>query len=147
MPKEYQQLLKPLYDECKMVMFREIFKNVQNLFRDPRNEDTDSINEEDKIQSDFFAGDNSIMYQVGTISSLATLRHAYDYLNGRNDRDEDHYKMATIHMDFILTSIEKFNIFSSLTDFFSKYRIFPFIGIAAGFSLDHDSLLRAHLNQ
>lgn len=48
-------------------------------------------------------------------------------------------------MDYILNNIEKFNVFSSLTDFFSKYRVFPFLGLASGFALDHDSLLRANV--
>lgn len=86
------------------------------------------------------------MYQMGVLSSISTIKNGYTYLHGFSDRDETHYKMGTIHIDYILSQFEKFNYFTGVTDFFSKYRVFPFIGLASGFLLNHDCLLRANIS-
>lgn len=49
-------------------------------------------------------------------------------------------------MDYVLSSIEKFNIYHTLTDFLSKYRMFPFVALSSGFVLDHDALIRANVS-
>lgn len=54
--------------------------------------------------------------------------------------------MATIHIDYVLSAIEKFNIYHTLTDFLSKLRVFPFVALSAGFVLDHDALIRANIS-
>lgn len=43
------------------------------------------------------------MYQLGVLSSISTLRNGYTLLHGLSDRDENHYKMGTIHIDYILS--------------------------------------------
>lgn len=87
-----------------------------------------------------------MMYHLGVLSSISCLRTGYEELHGNSERDEDHYKLATIHMDYVLSSIEKFNIYHTLTDFLSKYRMFPFVALSSGFVLDHDALIRANVS-
>lgn len=43
------------------------------------------------------------MYQMGVLSSISTIKNGYTYLHGFSDRDETHYKMGTIHIDYILS--------------------------------------------
>ncbi len=102
---------------------------------------------EDYIYNSFYLMKlpNMMMYHLGVISSLAVLREGYTYLQGNSDRGEEHIKAITEHLDFVLSAIEKFNWYSSITDFFSKYRVTPFIGIAAGFVLSTDDLVRANV--
>ena len=57
-------------------------------------------------------------------------------------RDEQHYKVAGNHLDYVLSTVEKYNFFTSKMDFFSKDRLFPIIGLSAGFCFNTDDMVR-----
>jgi len=52
--------------------------------------------------------------------------------------------MVVNHVDLILSSIEKFNCFHTITDYMSKLRIFPFVGLSAGFALSSDLIIKCN---
>lgn len=48
-------------------------------------------------------GKNSMMYHLGVLSSVSSLRDGHEILNGRKNRDEEHTKLIVNHIDFILS--------------------------------------------
>ena len=72
---------------------------------------------------------------------MTALRNGYFKLHGLDSRDENLYKVAGFHLDYVLSTIEKYNLFTSKMDFFSKERLFPIIGLATGFCFNTDDLV------
>lgn len=52
--------------------------------------------------------------------------------------------MVVNHIDFILSSIEKFNCYHSATDYMSKLRLIPFIGLSCGFAISSDLIIKCN---
>lgn len=47
--------------------------------------------------------EEAIFYELCVCSSIANLRNGYFILNGKNTRDDEHIKIATEHIDFIIS--------------------------------------------
>ncbi len=68
-------------------------------------------------------------------------------LQGYSDREDDHYKLAVSHIDYVLSQIEKFNFFTSKLDYFSKIRLFPIIGLSCGLGIECDDILKGNIKE
>ena len=50
-----------------------------------------------------------------------------------------------MHIDHILSNIEKNHFFESSMDYFSKLRLIPIIGLSSGFAIDIDEMIRGNV--
>jgi hypothetical protein len=86
---------------------------LRNTIESQEGMSNECLEVENYIQSFYFANpDKNFLYQMGVISSLATMRQGYRKLHGIEDQGETHYKMAVNELDFILGYIEKYNFFT-----------------------------------
>jgi hypothetical protein len=86
-------------------------------------------------------------YSLGIATTFTILRKAY-WNRSYNvvPGDDDHHKIVATHFDYLLSTIERTFSFRSSMDFFSKLRIFSFLGVSAGFTFTSDHLISASVN-
>ena len=86
-------------------------------------------------------------YSIGMATTFSNLRKAY-WNRSYNivPGDDDHHKIVATHFDYILSTIERTFFYRSFMDFFSKFRVFSFMGISAGFTFTTDHLIAASIN-
>ena len=85
------------------------------------------------------------MYQMGVLSSIAALKLGYNRLQGQENRNDSHYKVAGNQLGYILNSIEKYNYFTNKMDFFSSDRVFNLVGLSAGFAFSVDDMIKSNV--
>jgi len=160
---ENAQVQSKIIDELENI-FPEIIKNVINsvseILEDPR--DIESEEEEKggankpknekkkdpyeipRIQK-HFEDRNGNEFTMCALASIVEIRNAYFNLNDLDDRGEDHYKLFTYKLDVLLTMIEKNNFHKNFMNSFSKFRVMQMVGLAAGFCIRGEHMIRANV--
>ncbi|EGR29391.1 phage head-tail adaptor family protein, putative [Ichthyophthirius multifiliis] len=144
---EYEQI----YD-----IIIKVFKQINTYFyTDPRIEKNDQIYEYIKYNNkqkkfkftqqncNFVMNQNPIM-QLNVLTSLYQLKRCYWDIFGYADREDDHSKQVSFLIDFLLSTIEKYYFYDDMIDYFSKFRLIQIIGLACGFTLTTDDILRSN---
>jgi hypothetical protein len=128
-----------------------VFKEVQMLFLDPRPIERQytttltSDNVEQYISYKYYSPPDMPYFNLGLCTSLSVLRQAYWECGYNLPRgDDDHYKVVTTHLDYVLTSIERVYHFRGFMDFFSKARAFQLIGLTTGCPITMEHMIKAN---
>ncbi len=81
-------------------------------------------------------------YNLGIASTISLLRKSYwDPRYNVFPGDDDHAKIIATHFDYILSAIERTFCYCPSFEFFSKLRLFQFLGISSGFAFTTDQLI------
>jgi hypothetical protein len=151
----YNQEILPLF-LSKIALIHEqlllrVFKEVQMLFLDPRPDEPQytttltSNNVEQYISYNYYSPPDMPYFNLGLCTSLSVLRRAYWKCGYNLPRgDDDHYKVVTTHLDYVLTSIERVYHFCGFMDFFSKVRAFQLIGLTTGCPITMEHMINAN---
>jgi hypothetical protein len=153
------ELRDKLYAELETLfpkMIGSIYRKVINILEDPRDhgvEEPESPGRKSnasikkiKIPSieNYLEGRHAEEYTFNALSLIYELKNGYLNIHDFNDLEEEHYKLFTYKLDVLLTMVERYCFHKNFMEHFSKYRVMQVVGLAAGFAIKGEDLIRAN---
>ena len=147
----------PLLENIFPDIITNVINTVTDILEDPRDNDADEdeiIATNKKKPKDpyaipriecYFEDKNGNEFIMCALSLMVELRNAFFGIQDFDDRGEDHYKLFTYKLDVLMTMIEKNSFHKNFMNSFSKYRVMQIVGLAAGFCVKGEHMIRGNV--